>query len=327
MKILHVHLTDHPIPPVDYGGTERVLWALVLGQQTLGHEVRILAKSNPGRHSFVQCLDAARPLEAQLDGWADIVHFHWPHDGDLATPFVCTQHGNRGNQTPYPLNTIFLSQKHAAIHDAECHVYNGLHWPEYGDVQWDTPRTGIHFLAKASNGNKNLRGAVRIARKAGLPLRVLGGRRLNLKSNKYFYAGRDLAFHGMVNDAEKRFLLNRSQALLFPVLWHEPFGLAIIESLYYGCPVIASAYGSLPELVHDDIGLASNSESALVEALHHLGRFDRRACHEYARTRFDHLTMSRAYLDCYARVLAGETLNPRPPATRTDALVSLTLEP
>lgn len=326
MKILHVHLSEQPIPPVDYGGTERVLWALILGQQALGHEVRVLSKSTASQ-PFLQRFDPARPLEAQISGWADMVHFHWPYEGELATPFVCTQHGNRGNQTPYPLNTIFLSRKHAAIHDAECFVYNGLHWPDYREMQWDLPRAGIHFLAKAMQKTKNLKGAVRIARKAKLPLHILGGKRFNLKSGKYVYAGRDLTFHGMVNDAQKSALLNRSQALLFPVLWHEPFGLAVIESLYYGCPVIASAYGSLPELVQEDTGLASNSEQELVEALARLDRFDRRACHEYAKTRFDHLTMSRAYLECYGRVLAGENLNPRPPATRADALVPLTLEP
>ena len=327
MKILHVHLTDMPIPPRDYGGTERVLWALVVGQQALGHQVRVLVKSNPGKLANACCLDPARPLQSQLEGWADVIHFHWPYDGALQTPWLCTQHGNRGNQKPYPRNTVFLSQKHAAIHDAECYIHNGLHWADYGDAQPDAPRHGVHFLGKAMQKSKNLRGAVRLARRAGLPLQVLGGMRLNLKSHWYYYAGRDLTFHGMVGDAQKRALLTRSQALLFPVLWHEPFGLAVIESLYYGCPVIASAYGSLPELLHDTIGIASNSEAELLDALANLSRFDRRACHAYAKTRFDHLTMSRAYLECYARVLAGESLNPHAPQTRADALLPLSLTP
>ncbi|MDO5090906.1 MAG: glycosyltransferase [Cardiobacteriaceae bacterium] len=326
MKILHVHLSDMPIPPVDYGGTERVIWALMLGQQALGHEVRVLTK-NAAKKPFLQRFDPAQPLDAQVDGWADVVHFHWPYADDIATPFLCTQHINAGKATPLPQNTVFLSQKHAAIHDAECFVYNGLYWADYGEVSWDTPRHGIHFLAKAANSNKNIRGAVRIARKAGLPLHVLGGKRVSLKSHKYAYLGRDLTFYGMVGDVQKRALLSRSQALLFPVLWHEPFGLAIIESLYYGCPVVASAYGSLPELLHDAIGIADNRESALIDALHDLARFDRRECHVYAKTRFDHLTMSRAYLDCYARVLDGETLNPHPPRIRADALIPLTLDP
>lgn len=327
MKILHVHLTDMPIPPVDYGGTERVIWGLILGQQALGHEVRVLVKNNTGQLANAYALDRTQPLAVQLDGWADVIHFHWPYDGECATPFLCTQHINAGSTKPLPQNTVFLSQKHAAIHNGECYVYNGLYWPDYGDAQPDAPRHGIHFLAKAANSNKNIRGAVRIARKAGLPLHILGGKRVSFKSHKYAYLGRDLTFHGMVGDAQKRALLTRSQALLFPVLWHEPFGLAIIESLYYGCPVIASAYGSLPELLRDDIGIADNRESVLIDALTHLERFDRRACHDYAKTRFDHLTMTRAYLDCYARVLDGETLNPHPPVIRADALLPLTLTP
>ena len=41
-----------------------------------------------------------------------------------------------------------------------------------------------------------------------------------------------------LTSSEKGEILNSSKGLVFPVLWHEPFGLAIIESLYYGCPVL-----------------------------------------------------------------------------------------
>ena len=100
------------------------------------------------------------------------------------------------------------------------------------------------------------------------------------------------------------------------MLWHEPFGLAIIESLYLGCPVIATPYGSLPELVSEETGFLSDSESALAQALAGAGRFDRRACHESVKRRFSHLAMARAYQQCYERVLAGEALNPAPPVAQ-----------
>ena len=179
------------------------MWALSLGQQALGHEARFLVRANPAGHPAAQVFDAARPLEAQIEGWADVLHFHWPYDnarGLVRTPYVCTEHANRSSRQPYPVNTIFLSQKHARIHGAQCHVYNGLHWPDYGEPNLNAPPPAAryaHYLAKAANRNKNLQGAVRIARRAALPLHVMGGRRWSLKSNFYFYAGRDVRFHGM----------------------------------------------------------------------------------------------------------------------------------
>ena len=44
VKILHVLLTRMPVPPLKYGGTERVVWALYKGQKELGHEVKFLTK-------------------------------------------------------------------------------------------------------------------------------------------------------------------------------------------------------------------------------------------------------------------------------------------
>ena len=53
----------------------------------------------------------------------------------------------------------------------------------------------------------------------------------------------------MVGGTNKTKLLNQSKGLLFPVRWHEPFGLAILESLHYGCPVFGTPRGSCLKLV------------------------------------------------------------------------------
>lgn len=43
----------------------------------------------------------------------------------------------------------------------------------------------------------------------------------------------------------------KSRVLLFPILWEEPFGFVLIESMACGTPVIAYARGSVPEIVED----------------------------------------------------------------------------
>ncbi len=320
MKILHVLLTETSIPPQNYGGTERVAWALLLAQREMGHQVKFLVKTNSNHSDFAINYNPKLTMAEQVDGWADIVHFHWPFAGEIATPFICTEHSNNKEAgKTFPINTVYLSKKHAENHGAKAYVHNGLYWPDYGEPELSRPKNYLHFLAKASWRVKNLQGAVKIAQSGDYELQVLGGKRFNFKRNKYVYWSRKLHFHGMVGGEKKNQLVKYSKGLLFPVLWHEPFGLAIIESLYLGCPVFASPYGSLPDIINqENIGLLSDSYQALVEAVSDIGRYDRRACHEHAKMHFDHLTMAKNYQHCYERVLAEETLNPAIPTLQSN---------
>jgi len=97
--------------------------------------------------------------------------------------------------------------------------------------------------------------------------------------------------------------------LIFPVRWHEPFGLAIIESLYYGCPVFGTPYGSLPELIPKDFGYLSNQKNKLVDAILNSTDYSSEACHEYALNSFNSRKMSLAYLEKYKMILDRQDLN------------------
>src|ERR1035441_8963264 len=56
------------------------------------------------------------------------------------------------------------------------------------------------------------------------------------------HAGRRVRseFIGEITDREKNEFLGRAGALLFPIEWPEPFGLAMIEALACGTPGVAS---------------------------------------------------------------------------------------
>ncbi len=324
MKILHVLLTALPIPPNDYGGTERVLWALYQGQKELGHDVKFLTKyDNKSPDGLIY--DENKSLESQIEGWADIIHFHFPYDGEINTPFVCTEHSNNDIEKEFNINTIYLSSKHAENYHASCYVHNGLYWADYGEPNLNKPQNYVHYLAKATWRIKNVQGAIKIAKNANMSMHILGGKRFNLKRNPYFYLSSDLTFHGMVGGKAKNDLVRNSKGLIFPVLWHEPFGLAMIESLYLGCPVFATPFGAMPDIISTEVGVLSDSYAVLTEAVKDIDKFDRRACHERAKTHFSHLSMSKAYLECYERVLAGENLNAQRPKSKADIKGRLTM--
>lgn len=317
MKILHVLLSRKSLPPLKYGGTERVVWAMSKAQEALGHDVRFLwgrAKSIPTNASVYQ---KDVPIESQIGDWPDIVHFHYPYHEELHRPFVCTEHFNSDHERIYPGNTIFLSRKHAENNGAECFVYNGLDWSRYGEPNLTNPADYFHFIGKTRHATKNLRGAIHVAKLASTKLHVMGGRRLKIGRGSYFYLDRHVRFCGEIGGPKKHQIVRNSKGLICPVRWHEPFGLVFIESLYLGAPVFATPYGSLPELVESpDIGFLSADSHELADAVMRVDNFDRRQCHEIAKTKYAAGTMANNYMTCYERVICGEQLNSQPPKTK-----------
>ena len=323
---MHVCIVINSVVPApQYGGTERVVvWlARALGQ--LGHRVTCLAR--PGSRcaeAQMRALDPALPIDAQIPADVDIVHLHSEGLAPRSFPFCQTVHGNVRHPRRFHPNVIFVSAKHASNHGGAAFVHNGLDPADYGSPELEQSGRNLVFLAKAAWRVKNVRGAIRVARKAGLPLDVLGGQRLNFKMGFRLTLDPNARFHGMVGGEKKNALLRQARGLVFPVRWEEPFGLAVIEALYFGVPTFATPYGSLPELVPAEAGFLSNSESALAEAAAHRV-YDRRAIHEWWRGHFTHVQMAKKYVEVYERILGGETLHPAEicaPAVRTPNLLA-----
>ena len=301
------------LPALRYGGTERVVWALGKELHRMGHRITFLAA--PGsRCDFARVvpLDPALPVERQLPADTELVHFHTHYAGPIAKPHLVTVHGNLP-PAGATADCVFVSRNHAQRFGCEAYVWNGLDWEgDYAAPDLSLARRGYHFLGKAAWRVKNLRGAIRLSGRLGERLDVLGGYRLNLKMGLRLTLTPRVRFHGMVDNAAKKRLIERSKGLLFPVRWHEPFGLAVPESLWYGAPVFATPYGSLPELVTPDVGFLGTDAAELAERMAAAG-FSPARCHEYARETFDSHTMARSYLAYYEQVLRGERLNAAPP--------------
>lgn len=258
--------------------------------------------------------DESRPLAEQITDWPDVVHFHHAYHGELNKPFVCTEHTNAGGQQQYPKNTIFLSKSHARNHNGQAYVYNGLEWDEYGEPCFKNNKQYVHFLGKAKTRLKNLDGAAWVAKQTDKKMCVLGGRRIQLGKNGYCNLDFNLRFQGMVGGDKKFGLIKNSAALLFPVRWHEPFGLAITESLFLGTPVVGSNFGALPEIIATpEVGQVSDNYQDMLDALHSVESFDRKACHELARDVYNSDKMAQGYMHYYQQVINGEPVHQQAP--------------
>ena len=58
-----------------------------------------------------------------------------------------------------------------------------------------------------------------------------------------------IEYVGHVAGKQKQEILKKAKCLLFPVVWEEPFGLAMIEAMACGTPVLAFPNGAVPEVL------------------------------------------------------------------------------
>jgi Glycosyl transferases group 1 len=311
-----------PIPPRLYGGTERIIYWLGKALVELGHQVTLIANAQskiPGAE-----LRAISENETDARAWlklvpasTDIVHLWDTSQPNSEKPFVVTVEGNGQPGQKFHPNTIFISQKHAANHGSKHFVFNGLDPNDY--TFSETRENYAVFLAKARWPVKNLPGAIEVARRAGIELRVLGSRNWPLNLQKLFPPIRGVRYYGMIGGDEKRDLLARARCLIFPVRWHEPFGIALTEALVSGAFVAGTPYGSLPEIVAPEVGILSANANELAEAVKNPQGFSPQKCREHIlKNGFTHLDMARSYLRYYEAVLARGRLDDQdepPPMT------------
>jgi len=317
MHILIVNNTS--IPVQQYGGTERVIWWLGKELVKRGHQVSYLV--GPGSYcdfaTGVHTLNHTIPFNQQIPQGVDLVHLNCKVNEQPNIPYIFTLHGNTNDQNPMDINTVFVSKNHASRYGSASYVHNGIDPADYGDPGLNQKRNYFHFLGDGAWRVKNLRGAIKIAQNAKIKFRVIGGKRFNFNQGIRLTFDPRIQFEGLIGGVAKNNLLKGSIGLIFPVLWNEPFGLSIVESLYFGCPVFGTPYGSLKEIIQPIIGLTSNSLSRLVEAVQNADQFDPKICHEYVMENFTSIQMTNAYLSKYETVLSGHQLNDTAPTLKT----------
>ncbi len=323
MHVVFAH--DKPLPVATYGGTERIIYWLMRALVKSGHRVTLIGHPESKVREF-----GIELIQGDAQSWpnlipsdADIVHLFFPWHQELSKPYICRIGGNGKPGETFPINTIFISKSHAANHGAECVVYNGLDLDDYPEslVEHKKPFTdwqSFAFVAKAKWKVKNLKDCVRAVKDTKKELHVGGGRAWTLNRKIHSY--------GMVNQTQKFEIFAKSDALLWPIRWSEPFGIAMIEAMAAGLPVIASNHGSSPEIVNPEVGLICRNYQEFAEAIDHAPRsYNPRAIRDYVVQNFSSEKMCRDYLTCYERVLNGHKLNAIPPVAKfqTDAQMLL----
>jgi glycosyltransferase involved in cell wall biosynthesis len=343
MRIAQVAPLAESVPPKLYGGTERVVAWLIDELVDLGHDVTLFASGDSATRAKLvpvcpRALRLGRPradpiaaqsclLEAVAEqaGDFDLVHVHvdWLHLpllSRLGVPFITTPHGRLdlpgladvvGRFPAAPFVSISNNQR-APLDGANWlgTVYHGL--PENSLRASAEPGSYLAFLGRLT-AEKGPEIAIRIARKAGMPLHISA--KVPRGERGYFknvlepqIDGDRIRLTGEVDDKTKEAFLAGAAALLFPIDWPEPFGLVMIEAMACGTPVIAFRSGSVPEVVdHGVTGFIVDDEEQAVQAVGRLGELDRRKVRARFEERFTAKRMAREYLQHYEVLLKANS--------------------
>ncbi len=308
MKIVFQH--SGILPVLKYGGIERILFWHMVELAKRGHKVVLFG------HRDSQVEDYGIELHNDGSDWVDripadtdIIHLTYNFTPDIDIPTLVNIQGNGQPNEVFPLNTVFVSRKHAQNHGSDSFIYNAIDLSEYPfEVKKNKSFDNLMFLAKGSWSVKNLKDCVSIAKKTKKHLHIAGG--------KVILPSRYITSYGMVGGNEKIEVFKKCDALLFPIRWHEPFGIAVIEAMAMGLPVFGSPYGSLPELIGEDkeVGRIFQSKTELIDYLE-LGEYtyDSEKIRKFTEKNFSIERLTDSYLMAYGRIISGEKLNTKGP--------------
>jgi glycosyltransferase involved in cell wall biosynthesis len=342
MKIAQVSPLMEAVPPKLYGGTERIVAYLSDELTALGHEVTLFAS---GDSLTMAKLEAVWPCALRLDETIrdylaphivmleilarqaeefDIVHLHLDYLGypilkRTEVPFLATLHGRLDLPELARIYETFEDVPVVSISDAQRQPLPQAHY--IATVQHGIPERMLlpgfgaggylAFLGRISP-EKAPDAAIRIAARAGMPLKIAA--KVDKVDAQYFeeqieplLRASHVEFIGEIGDDEKAAFLGNAAGLLFPIAWREPFGLAMIEAMACGTPVIAFRNGSVPEVIDEGItGFIVDDEDAAVAATQKLRSLDRARIRRVFEERFTARRMAEDYVNIYRRVIARQ---------------------
>jgi glycosyltransferase involved in cell wall biosynthesis len=340
MKIAQIAPLIESIPPRLYGGSERIASYVTEELVAQGHDVTLFASANSITSAkLVPCcaqslrlnpsvrdvipyymvmLDRVRSMASEFD----ILHFHidqfhFPIFHGIAHRTVTTLHGRQdlpdlkhlyAGFPDMPLVSISNDQR-TPVPDANFvgTVHHGLP-PDLLTPQFERRGKYLAFLGRISP-EKRVDRAITIARAVGLPLQIAA--KVDRVDQEYFRAEIEpllsqpgVTYIGEIDERRKSQFLSDARALLFPIDWPEPFGLALIEAMACGTPVLAIRNGAVSEVIDDGVtGYVVDTVAEAIARMNSVLALDRSRVRRRFEERFSVARMAGDYVKIYAKLI------------------------
>jgi glycosyltransferase involved in cell wall biosynthesis len=295
VKIVVISTCVFKVPCSGYSGLEHLAWLQAKGLAERGHSVALVAPEGsecPGvtvlpvapegtwdeKLTYSKYWHVLPDADAIIDNswnkWAYVLK----EEGGLKAPVLGVMHA--------PVNTMYRelppvekpcfvcisldqAQHFMALFSKEARVaYNGVDPEFYKPL--GTPRTNrFLFLARFST-IKGPHLAIEACQKAGVGLDLVGDISITnepeyLKHCQSMCDGRQIRMVGPASRSECVYWFSQAHAMLHPNKeFREPFGLAPVEAMLCGCPVIAWDYGAMRETIGKGAGALVKSSEDLV---------------------------------------------------------------
>ena len=113
-----------------------------------------------------------------------------------------------------------------------------------------------------------------------------------------------ITYSGNMAGHKKLKFMAEAKALLFPIQWEEPFGMAVIEALACGTPVVAMRRGAMPEIIEHGVnGFLADTEEEFAEYMTRVSEIDPADCRLSVKQKFSSDIMAESYIARYREVI------------------------
>jgi glycosyltransferase involved in cell wall biosynthesis len=337
MKILITTDPEIPVPPILYGGAERLASDLIDAYTDKNHQVFLIA-NRESKHSRVEAFypwkssssvgyknivkNALQLRKVYKQVKPDIVHcfsrllYIYPLLFTSNALFV-KRYGRFISPKSIKLAKCLAGERLQLV-AAASHMLNHLpkksQWKViYNFVDTDfycdsnCEKSGLFFLGRIED-IKGVNEAIQIANKLGELLIIAGN--IEPEHQKYFeekvkpFLNDKITYIGSIDNKRKKEIFQSVKATLFPIKWEEPFGIVMAESMACGTPVIGFRRGSVPEVVkNNESGFVVESVSEMIEAVKKIDKIDRNNVRKYAEKMFSRDNAAQQYLDLFEKLI------------------------
>lgn len=352
MRIAVISTNVFPCPPPAYSGLENIAWLCAKGLAERGNKVALIApygSSCPGVE-IIPCGPAGTWNEKQafdsywkrLFDFDVIIDHNWTKHSYLLKAEGVLKNKETKKDIPIlgvmhaPVNSMYgslppvenpcmvcISKDQArhfeAIHNREARVcYNAVDPEVYKPL--GIPRTDRFLFCGRFSSIKGPLTAIKACKEAGVGLDLIGDTTITNEPD-YFEAcckeadGEQIKILGGQSRGACVWWMSQAHAFIhsaFP--FREPFGLAPVEAMACGCPVIASDCGALRETVKQGrTGVVIRSEKELVPLIESF-KIDsegwwrnpdmRNECREWAK-QFSPQAMAKRYEELCTEAIEG----------------------